>query len=86
MEGNEEIQLDVEEMNDLENGLVTLIKKEQMFVSNQGWLKSRFHFSFAEYRDFNNINFGSLRVLNDDIIHAISISTNNPVEQIKTQL
>ena len=55
-----------------ENKMVTLIKKEQMFVSNQGWLKSRFHFSFAEYRDFNNINFGSLRVLNDDIIHPQS--------------
>lgn len=43
--------------------------KEQMFVSNKGWLQSRFHFSFAEYRDFDNINFGALRVLNDDIIH-----------------
>lgn len=46
-----------------------LIKKESMFLSNQGWLQSRFHFSFAEYRDFNNMQFGVLRVLNDDIIH-----------------
>lgn len=43
-----------------------------MYVSNLGWLESRFHFSFAEYRDFNNINFGALRVLNDDIIHPHS--------------
>ncbi len=46
------------------------IEKENMFLSNQGWLESRFHFSFAQYKNFDNINFGVLRVLNDDIIHA----------------
>ena len=40
-----------------------------MGTSNLGWLESRFHFSFAEYRNPENINFGVLRVLNDDIIH-----------------
>lgn len=40
-----------------------------MGTSNLGWLESRFHFSFAEYRNPQNINFGVLRVLNDDIIH-----------------
>ena len=48
------------------------IDKKSMFVSNLGWLESRFHFSFAEYRDFNNMNFGVLRVLNDDIVHPQS--------------
>lgn len=48
------------------------ISKEQMYLSNLGWLESRFHFSFAEYRDFNNLNFGVLRVLNDDIVHPHS--------------
>lgn len=52
--------------------MVTLIKKEQMFLSNQGWLESRFHFSFAEYRDYDNMHFGVLRVLNDDIVHPQS--------------
>ena len=46
------------------------INAKDMFLSDQGWLQSRFHFSFAEYRNFDNINFGVLRVLNDDIIHA----------------
>lgn len=46
------------------------IEAKNMFVSNQGWLQSRFHFSFAEYRDFDNMNFGVLRVLNDDIINS----------------
>lgn len=48
------------------------IDKDDMFVSDLGWLQSRFHFSFAEYRDINNMNFGVLRVLNDDIIHPQS--------------
>jgi redox-sensitive bicupin YhaK (pirin superfamily) len=48
------------------------ISKEKMYLSNQGWLQSRFHFSFAQYRDFNNLNFGVLRVLNDDIVHPHS--------------
>ncbi|NLC28189.1 MAG: pirin family protein, partial [Campylobacteraceae bacterium] len=48
------------------------LPKENMGSSNLGWLESRFHFSFAEYRNPNNINFGVLRVLNDDIIHPES--------------
>jgi redox-sensitive bicupin YhaK (pirin superfamily) len=35
-----------------------------------GWLKANFSFSFASYYDPNKINFGALRVLNDDIIAA----------------
>lgn len=45
------------------------IKKKDMGTSNLGWLESRFHFSFAEYRNPENIHFGVLRVLNDDIVH-----------------
>jgi redox-sensitive bicupin YhaK (pirin superfamily) len=46
--------------------------KENMFETKEGWLESRFHFSFAHYRDVDNMNFGVLRVLNDDIIQANS--------------
>jgi len=48
------------------------LPKENMGTSNLGWLESRFHFSFAEYVNHDNINFGVLRVLNDDIIHPNS--------------
>jgi redox-sensitive bicupin YhaK (pirin superfamily) len=48
------------------------LPKENMGSSNLGWLESRFHFSFADYRNSENINFGVLRVLNDDIIHPKS--------------
>jgi hypothetical protein len=36
--------------------------------SNRNWLKSRFHFSFAEYSNHKNTGFGILRVLNDDLV------------------
>lgn len=54
------------------------IKKEQMGKSNLGWLKSRFHFCFAEYFNPSNINFGVLRVLNDDLIEPNSGFNTHP--------
>lgn len=36
--------------------------------TNKNWLKSRFHFSFAEYYNPANQNFGVLRVMNDDLV------------------
>ncbi len=39
-----------------------------LYLADHGWLKSRFHFSFAEYRNPENIHYGPLRVMNDDRI------------------
>jgi redox-sensitive bicupin YhaK (pirin superfamily) len=36
--------------------------------ANHGWLNARHHFSFADYYDPRNMNWGSLRVWNDDEI------------------
>ena len=36
--------------------------------TNANWLKSRFHFSFAEYNNRGNSNFGVMRVCNDDLV------------------
>jgi redox-sensitive bicupin YhaK (pirin superfamily) len=40
--------------------------------ADHGWLKARHHFSFAGYHDPRNMNWGSLRVWNDDEIAANS--------------
>ncbi len=45
-----------------------LIDHNKMGSSNLGWLRSLFHFSFAEYYNPENMNFGVLRVINDDLI------------------
>jgi len=36
--------------------------------TNENWLKSKFHFNFAEYRNPLNPSFGVLRVMNDDVV------------------
>lgn len=36
--------------------------------TSPNWLKSRFHFSFAEYHNRDNSQFGVLRVMNDDLV------------------
>jgi len=38
--------------------------------ADHGWLQANFSFSFAHYYDHEKVNFGALRVLNDDIIAA----------------
>ena len=38
--------------------------------ANHGWLNARHHFSFANYHDAARMNWGALRVWNDDIIQA----------------
>lgn len=54
------------------------ILADSMGKSNLGWLESRFHFSFADYLNRDNINFGVLRVLNDDIIHPLGGFDTHP--------
>ncbi|WP_320035811.1 pirin family protein [Halarcobacter sp.] len=54
------------------------LPKENMGGSNLGWLRSRFHFSFAEYYNPQNMNFGVLRVINDDLIEPNSGFNTHP--------
>lgn len=46
------------------------IDHKKMGRSYLGWLDSHFHFSFADYYNPENINFGVLRVINDDLVQT----------------
>lgn len=50
--------------------MIKYIDHKKMGRSRLGWLDSHFHFSFAEYYNPDNMNFGILRVINDDLIEA----------------
>lgn len=52
--------------------------KGSFYKAEHGWLRSRFHFSFAEYYDSENESFGVLRVLNDDEIDPHSGFETHP--------
>ncbi len=45
-------------------------RSKERHYADHGWLKTYFSFSFAEYFDPSNENWGALRVLNDDRIAA----------------
>ncbi|WP_108821730.1 pirin family protein [Dysgonomonas sp. Marseille-P4361] len=46
----------------------TLFRASSRGHANHGWLDSRHTFSFANYYNPDRINFGALRVVNDDIV------------------
>lgn len=47
--------------------MIRTIDHNKMGKSERGWLHSTFHFSFAEYYNPDNMQFGVLRVVNDDV-------------------
>ncbi|MBA4492905.1 pirin family protein [Paenactinomyces guangxiensis] len=50
--------------------MIQIIPSEQRYKAEHGWLTSYHSFSFADYYDPDNLQFGSLRVFNDDIIQG----------------
>ena len=50
--------------------MLRIYPKEQLGHAKYSWLNTRYHFSFSNYYNPTRMNFGSLRVINDDIIAA----------------
>ncbi len=48
--------------------MIELRPFDSLGAADHGWLNAHHHFSFADYRDADRTNWGSLRVWNDDII------------------
>jgi len=49
---------------------IKIHKSDERGRAEHGWLHTRFSFSFADYYNPDRMDFGALRVLNDDIIDA----------------
>ena len=48
--------------------MIAVIKAKDRHHADMGWLSTYWHFSFADYYDPANMNWGPLRVFNDDVI------------------
>lgn len=46
--------------------MIQIRRDAEIYEKEGGWFHARWHFSFDEYRDPNWMQFGSLRVFNDD--------------------
>jgi redox-sensitive bicupin YhaK (pirin superfamily) len=49
---------------------VQVIRSDQRHHADRGWLDARWHFSFSDYHDPDNVHFGPLRVFNDDVVRG----------------
>ena len=58
--------------------MIRYIDSKKMGRAFHGWLDSHFHFSFAEYYNPANINFGDLRLSNDDIVLPVTGIDTHP--------
>ena len=48
--------------------MIKVIKSEDRYHADMGWLSTYWHFSFDTYYDPANTNWGALRVFNDDVV------------------
>src|SRR5882757_6506024 len=48
--------------------MIQTIRSNERYHAETDWLNTRWHFSFDHYDDPKNMNFGPLRVFNDDVV------------------
>lgn len=63
--------------------MIDVRKAGSRHKADHGWLKSSFHFSFADYYDPDNMGFGPLRVFNDDRVAPQSGFGSHPHREME---
>lgn len=61
-------KITVPEEPEMSTSGIALRPFQRLGGADHGWLNTRHHFSFADYYDASRMNWGALRVINDDII------------------
>lgn len=62
---------------------IDIVRAEGRHFSDFGWLKTYWLFSFANYYDPHNIQFGALRVFNDDVVAPGTGFPTHPHEEME---
>lgn len=63
--------------------MIEIITAEKRHFSDFGWLKTYWLFSFSNYFDPRNIQFGALRVFNDDVVEPGTGFPTHPHEEME---
>ncbi len=63
--------------------MIHTIRSNQRYFMDRGWLKTYWLFSFSNYYDPKNINFGKLRVFNDDMVQPGTGFPTHPHEEME---
>ena len=63
--------------------MIEVRRKEDIYHKEGGWFSASWHFSFDEYFDPNNANFGTLRVFNDDRLTPGAVWPMHPHRDIE---
>lgn len=63
--------------------MIEIINADRRHFSDFGWLKTYWLFSFSDYFDPHNIQFGALRVFNDDVVEPGTGFPTHPHEEME---
>ena len=63
--------------------MIEIVKAGARHLSDFGWLKTYWLFSFSDYYDPRNIQFGALRVFNDDVVQPGTGFPTHPHEEME---
>ena len=63
--------------------MIKIIEADKRHFSDFGWLKTYWLFSFSSYYDPDNIQFGALRVFNDDVVEPGTGFPTHPHEEME---
>ena len=63
--------------------MIEIIRGPARHFSDFGWLKTYWLFSFSSYYDPHNIQFGALRVFNDDVVEPGTGFPTHPHEEME---